>query len=331
MGRRGPPCPRCAAVPERETIRDALVALSGPLDIAVTLEPLRRNDDLLDRWDGRVMRRTLRRATGDSFAYAALPQGDLKSPAFRVETGKRADLEIARHGAATSVLSAGPALARLAATDPVIATLARRHRGVGMVRHPDMFLALLRAISAQQVNLRWAATTRSRLATAFGERHVVAGGEVYSLDPARIAGLSVLDVRALQFTTRKAEYIIEAATTIAEGHLDTDQLRTLSDAEVVARLTALRGIGTWSAEWVLARTLGRPVCVAGDLGVRRVVAQAYLGVSVVDEATVRRLTAHWGDAAAAAQWLLFRAADAGDDLRALASELREGHLTDSTV
>lgn len=316
---------------ESEAARKAaLVALPGPLDIAATLETLRRNDDLLDRWDGRVMRRTVRRASGGSVAYAAVPRGDLDAPAFSVETESAADLKLAREGAAVSVLTAGQTLARLGEADPVIATLASRHRGVGMVRHPDLFLALLRAISAQQVNLRWAATTRARLAAAFGERHVVAGGDVYSLDPARVAGLSVADVRALQFTTRKAEYIIEAAATLAAGHIDVDELRVLPDAEVVTRLTALRGIGVWSAEWVLARTLGRPVCVAGDLGVRRVVAEAYLGVRIADEATVRRLTAHWGDAASAAQWLLFRAADAGDDLRALGSELREGRLADST-
>jgi DNA-3-methyladenine glycosylase II len=77
---------------------------------------------------------------------------------------------------------------------------------------------------------------------------------------------------------------------------------------VIARLVALRGIGRWSAEWILARALGRPCVVAGDLAVRKVVARAYLGytsgVTLPDEAAIRHATAHWGAAASIAQGLL---------------------------
>jgi DNA-3-methyladenine glycosylase II len=69
----------------------------------------------------------------------------------------------------------------------------------------------------------------------------------------------------------------------------------------------IRGIGRWSAEWVLARTLGRPRVVAGDLGVRKAVGLAYLGTTAPSEAEVRAATAHWGESAGVAQALLLHA------------------------
>jgi DNA-3-methyladenine glycosylase II len=69
----------------------------------------------------------------------------------------------------------------------------------------------------------------------------------------------------------------------------------------------LRGIGRWSAEWVLARTLGRPRVVAGDLGVRKAVGLAYFGNPQATELEVRRATEHWGESAGTAQALLLHA------------------------
>jgi 3-methyladenine DNA glycosylase/8-oxoguanine DNA glycosylase len=85
----------------------------------------------------------------------------------------------------------------------------------------------------------------------------------------------------------------------------------LPDEEVVARLSTIRGIGRWSAEWVLARTLGRPTVVAGDLGVRKAVGLAYLGTPRPTEQQVREATAHWGESAGVAQAVLLHALGEG--------------------
>jgi DNA-3-methyladenine glycosylase II len=183
------------------------------------------------------------------------------------------------------------------------------------VRQFELFAALVRCISAQQVNLRWAATTRSRLAQAFGTRHEVAGHVVYSLEPARFAALSVEAIRALQLTTRKAEYIVAVAREIADGRLSLMQLAQMGDEEVITTLAGLRGIGRWSAEWILARTLGRPRVVAGDLAVRKAVGAAYLGMPpkgpLPSEEAVRAATAHWGPSAGVAQQLLLQGYGSG--------------------
>src|SRR5439155_8068779 len=111
-----------------------------------------------------------------------------------------------------------------------------RFPGVRQIRQLDLFTALVRCISAQQVNLRWAVTTRRRLAEAFGEPHEVAGHVVYSLDPERIASVDAAHIRALQFTTSKSVAIVTVAQAIREGALSLQGLQTLADEEVIARL-----------------------------------------------------------------------------------------------
>ncbi|MEO7003483.1 MAG: hypothetical protein ABI068_16800 [Ktedonobacterales bacterium] len=284
------------------------VELTGPLDMPASLEFFRRNgDDLLDRWDGAHFVRT-QRVAHVTVAYVCEPAGSVQRPAMRVSIADPAHQEvIAATVRAAFVQPPAAEYAYLLAHDPLIADLDRRFPGLRPIRQFDLFTALVRSISAQQVNLRWAATTRRRLAEAFGEQHTIGPHVVYSLNPQRLAQAPPAELRALQFTTRKAEYIVAAAQAIASGALSLETLAALPDDAVIARLTALRGIGRWTAEWLLARTLGRPCVVAGDLAVRKVVGRAYLdqpGTPLVSEEAVRQATAHWGASANVAQALL---------------------------
>jgi DNA-3-methyladenine glycosylase II len=283
------------------------VRIDGPIDYASSLEMFRRSgDDLIDRWDGRTFVRTI--AIGASpIAYACTfePAGDALNVSVSVEDSRCHD-EIER--LVRSLFVMPPAdFAELISRDRIIGALNSRYPAVRSVRQANLFSALIRCISTQQVNLRWAATCRRRLAETFGRLHSVGGHFVYSLDPARFAGLEINDIRALQLTNRKAEYIVNVARAIASGELTIAILDLLTDEETIARLTAIRGIGVWTAEWILARTLGRPRVVAGDLGVRKAVGIAYFGGIRPSEAEVRRITAHWGDSAAVVQALLLHA------------------------
>jgi DNA-3-methyladenine glycosylase II len=86
---------------------------------------------------------------------------------------------------------------------------------------------------------------------------------------------------------------------VARAELDLDRLAALPDEEVKARLTALRGIGEWSADWFLARYLGRPhAWPAGDLGLRKAVLAFYPETTDVRAAAARfhpfeNLSAHF--------------------------------------
>jgi DNA-3-methyladenine glycosylase II len=300
----------------------AAVPVVGPVDLAGSLDVLRRSgDDLLDRWDGRVWLRAL--ADGDRMVgVAARPVGTVADPALLVEAEAGADPAAAGRALAAAFLTAPEALAELAAADPVVARAAARFPGIGPVLQPDLLTAVVRAISAQQITLRFAAVLRGRLARRYGHRHQVrvpppprspgdpAGSgdpedvEVWSLDPGRLAGAEVADLRELQFSNAKAVATVAFAEAVASRRMELEELAALEDEAVVERLVAFPGIGRWTAEWLLARTMGRPRVVAGDLAVRKAVGAAYLDGRMPSEAEVRAVTAHWGEAAGVAQQLL---------------------------
>ena len=278
--------------------------VSGPVDLVGSLDVFRRSgDDQLDRWDGRVWLRAL--ADGDRMVgVAARPAGTVADPALLVAAEAGADAEAAGRVLAGAFPTAPDALAELAAADPVVARIAARFPGTGPVLQPDLLTAVVRAITAQQITLRFAAVLRGRLARRYGRRHQVADAEVWSLDPGRLAGAEVAELRELQFSNAKAVATVAFAGAVASGQMDLRRLAALDDEAVVERLVAFPGIGRWTAEWLLARTLGRPRVVAGDLGVRKAVGAAYLDGRMPSEAEVRALTTHWGEAAGVAQQLL---------------------------
>jgi DNA-3-methyladenine glycosylase II len=277
------------------------VPLPPPLDIDASLALFRRTgDDLIDRWDGTRLVRTIA-LDGQHVPYVCEAVGSVDKPGFNVEPESLSEV------AAKTFFPAPPSWPDLLARDPVLKKLHQRFRGVRQPRQYDLFGALVRCISAQQVNLRWAVTTRRCLAESFGEQHTINDLVVYSLDPRRIADVKPEQIRALQFTTKKAEFIVAVAQAMAHDGLSLSELEKLRDDEVVTRLTQIRGLGRWSAEWILARTLGRPTVVAGDLGVRKAVGLAYLNNPLPTELEVRRATEHWEESAGVAQALLLHA------------------------
>jgi DNA-3-methyladenine glycosylase II len=153
--------------------------------------------------------------------------------------------------------------------EPVLAGIVGALRGFRPTLTPNRFEALVIAITAQQVSLQSAAATRARFVERFGARH-----EHAHEFPARedVARASVRELRALGFSERKAEYVLE----LAGSDLDLELLGALPDAGVIDGLTAVRGLGRWTADWFLARALARPEAwPAGDLGVRKAVAAFY--------------------------------------------------------
>jgi DNA-3-methyladenine glycosylase II len=150
-----------------------------------------------------------------------------------------------------------------AAEQPVLGPLVLRLAGFRPPLAPEPFESLVTSISAQQVSLFAAFAIRNRLIERFG----VPGELAYGFPTReRIADAGEDELVALGFSHRKAEYVIG----LARADLDLDGLASLPDDEIRARITALRGLGPWTAEWFLARHLARPrAWPAGDLGVRK--------------------------------------------------------------
>ena len=147
---------------------------------------------------------------------------------------------------------------------------------------------LVTSITAQQVSLHSAFAVRSRLIERFGVRH----GEAWAFPSReRIAEAAESEIREVGFSTRKAEYVIG----LARGDLDLDALGRLPDEQVIEAITAQRGLGRWTADWFLARALGRPdAWPAGDLGVRKAVSFFYGSGRDLDETEVREVGERFG-------------------------------------
>jgi DNA-3-methyladenine glycosylase II len=157
-----------------------------------------------------------------------------------------------------------------AAADPALAALERRLRGYRPVLMPDPWETLVGAITAQQVSLASATAIRNRLIERYGTRY----GRAWAFPVrARLAEAEPDELTALGFSRRKAEYVVG----LARSPLDLDALASLDDEAVKAAIGAVRGLGEWTADWFLARHLGRPrAWPAGDLALLRAVS-AFVG------------------------------------------------------
>ena len=156
-----------------------------------------------------------------------------------------------------------------AATDPVLAGLVLDLRGLRPPIAVEPFESIVTSITAQQVSLRAAFAIRNRLIERFGVRieHAFAFPT-----RERLAAAEPDELFALGFSHRKADYV----TGLASSDLDLHTLALMSDDEVKSVLTAMPGIGEWTADWFLARHLARPrAWPAGDLGVRKAASRYY--------------------------------------------------------
>ncbi len=179
------------------------------------------------------------------------------------------------------------AFAAFAAEEPVLAPVVDRLRGLRPLLLPDPFEALVTSITAQQVSLFAATAVRNRLIERYGKR----AGHAFAFPaPERLAAVEPEELVALGFSRRKAEYVVG----LARLSPTLDGLAALPDEEVKARLRAIRGLGEWTADWFLARHLGRPQAwPAGDLGVRKAVSAFYGGGRELSTEEVRGMGARF--------------------------------------
>ena len=180
---------------------------------------------------------------------------------------------------------------RLARADPVMRGLVE---GLGELsvearrrRRPrrDAYGALLGSVISQQLSTKAAATIHGRVLELFGGR-TPTPAELLAVDPDRL--------RECGLSRRKVEYVRDLAAHVETGELELDRLGELSDEEVVAEISAIRGFGRWSAEMFLIFFLGRPdVLPVGDLGIRKAVKVAYGLEELPDPAQLEEIAEAW--------------------------------------
>lgn len=164
------------------------------------------------------------------------------------------------------------ALAHLRGSDPVLRALIDRYgpEGLGERREGgqrEHYGALVRAIVGQQLSTKAAAAIYRRLADRFGGREPTPR-EILDDDPEQL--------RSVGLSRAKVTFLRSLAEHVLSGSLELEKLDSLPDEQVIAELTAVRGIGVWSAHMFLIFHLGRPdVLAVGDLGIRRAMMVTY--------------------------------------------------------
>jgi DNA-3-methyladenine glycosylase II len=250
--------------------------------------------------DERHYARALRLA-GQPALITIEARGDVHSPrlALRVEGEAGDDPGVVAEAIAFArrvfLLDDDPApFLDLAAGDPVLARLTERFPGLRPLLVADPYEALLFAIIGQQVNVTFARKLKRALIDAYGRPYRFGEREYLLLpEPADLAVADPADLRALQFSGQKASYVVGLSQAIAAGDLDLDALAGLPFDEAIAALTRFRGVGRWTAEYVLMRGLGaRDSIPAADLGLRKIIGYAYLGRTASEE-EVRTLADRW--------------------------------------
>jgi len=140
------------------------------------------------------------------------------------------------------------------------------HFGTPLVLDFHPYNCLVKCIIHQQLNIKFAYTLTERFVKAYGTE---VNGAWFYPSPDRVAALTVEELRELQFSTRKAEYIIDISKEIAEGRLSLESLYDRTDEEIMKELIVYRGIGQWTIQNVLLFGLGRQnLFPIADIGIQ---------------------------------------------------------------
>lgn len=292
-----------------------------PFRLDLTVWVLRRRpDNVVDRWDGQAYRRALPLADGP-VDVAVTQEGSVDAPCLRVVAsgpGLTDAVVPTLRRTVERMLGTGVDLsgfARLAEDDPILAPLAERVRGAKPTRYPTVYEALVNAIACQQITLTFGLRILSCLAQECGLPIEHDGVVHYAFPrPEDVLTVSPDRLRELGFSRQKARALLELSERLADGSLDLEDLEHLPDDAALARLVALRGVGRWTAEYVLLRGLGRVHIFPGDDVGGRNNLRRWLGIdAALDYDGVQRALGAWRDFGGLLYFylLLTRVAEAG--------------------
>ena len=197
------------------------------------------------------------------------------------------------------------AIHHLRQSDPILSEIIDRVGACQIAfRDPD-FETLVKSIVFQQLSGRVANVIFARLAKAAGAR--VTPESILKLRPSRM--------RTLGLSTQKTAYIRDLARHARDGTVVFDELRELPDAEVIERLTRVKGIGVWTVHMFLIFALRRTdVLPVGDLGIRNAIRRAYGLAELPQPAEMEALAERWRPYCSVASWYLWRSIEPNANL-----------------
>jgi DNA-3-methyladenine glycosylase II len=197
------------------------------------------------------------------------------------------------------------AIEHLKKADPVLGSIIERVGPYGIKFLDPGFETLVKSIVSQQLSGKVAKTIYGRLIEAAGGR----------LTPETLLKLRPSRMRALGLSRQKIEYIRDLARHSRSGVVDFTRLPDCSDDEVIEHLTAVKGIGVWTAHMFLIFALRRPnVLPTGDLGIRAAIRKAYGLEELPKPSAIEEMARGWHPYCSVASWYLWRSLEANAGL-----------------
>ena len=253
--------------------------------------------------DGRYARAFYLR--GKLYLVRVEPHGTVARPSLALtiapEKGVTPSIQQAAESLVRHIFTVGHDLAgwqTQIAGDELMQRIEADHRGLHLACWPTLFEALVVSILSQQISTAVAMVLKRRVVERFGESLAADGQTYYTFpSPYALARSSVEDLRALGLSNAKALSIIELARADVSGEIESDALKQQDNEALIARLSQLRGVGRWTAEWALMLHFGRTnVFPAGDLFLRGAFIKYYNGDEPLAEREIRALAAQrWGE------------------------------------
>ncbi|MCF7803723.1 MAG: hypothetical protein K9N46_00290 [Candidatus Marinimicrobia bacterium] len=162
----------------------------------------------------------------------------------------------------------------VSADDPM-QKIIQEFRGAKPIAKPSVFEGMATAILEQQLNVTFACTLETRLIKKYGTEICSDAGTSWLFPtPEQMAALDYEELRPLQISGSKSRYIIDIARQITAGEIDPESWHSLEDDEIMERLLAIRGIGQWTAEYVMLIGYRRfDHAPSADIGLRNAVTQ----------------------------------------------------------
>jgi len=192
------------------------------------------------------------------------------------------------------------ACATLSRSDPTMARIIGRCDG-HLVSRGDPFQTLARSIVGQQISVKAAQSVWNRFAAACGPDGAT---------PLRVSRMRVATLRRCGLSERKAEYLKDLAAHFRSGEVDPARWPLLDDDAIIDELSAVRGIGRWTAEMFLIFNLQRPdVYPLDDVGLLRGIATQYREGQAVTRAEAIAIGEAWRPWRTVATWYLWRVQD----------------------
>ena len=192
------------------------------------------------------------------------------------------------------------ACAELMKHDRILKKIIPKYGSRFLMTRGDAFTTLARSIVGQQISVAAAQSVWNKVLSAANSK----------VNPKNILALTVEELRSAGLSGRKVEYIRDLAEHFDSGRLHANQWKGMEDEAIIKELSAIRGIGRWTAEMFLIFNMVRPnILPLDDVGLIKAISLNYFSGEPVSRHEAREVAANWAPWRTVATWYMWRSID----------------------